>query len=80
MPEGRTALLQAESFFGVELLHHHDTYETVFVTDDVKTFCQTWDVAAATLGSYENCDYLLGPTADDYIAWSRSRYHTTVYA
>ncbi|CAE7240666.1 CSMD1 [Symbiodinium sp. CCMP2456] len=67
--ECSSALDQAETFFGVELLYHHDTYETVFVTDDVRAFCQTWDVAAATLGSYENCDYLLGPTADDYIAW-----------
>jgi len=67
--ECSSALDQAETFFGVELLYHHDTFETVFVTEDVKTFCEVWDVAAAYLGSYENCDYLLGPTADDYIAW-----------
>ena len=61
--------VQAETFFGVELLYHHDTYETLFVTEDVREFCATWKVAASALGTYANCDYLLGPTADDFIAW-----------
>ena len=39
------------------------------MTEDVRAFCETWKVAVSTMGSYEDCDYLLGPTADDYMAW-----------
>lgn len=39
---------------------------------DIKEFCQSWNLAAAALGSFHVCDYQHGPTADDYIAWSSS--------
>ncbi|CAJ1381182.1 unnamed protein product [Effrenium voratum] len=64
-----SSLDQAESFFGVRLNFHHDKYETLFETELVIEFCQTWRVAASGLGTLEDCDYQHGPTADDYIAW-----------
>jgi len=68
-PECTSSLDQAESFFGVKLNYHHSKYETLFQTLLMTEFCESWTLAADTLGSFESCDYQHGPTADDYIAW-----------
>eukprot|EP00435_Cladocopium_sp_Y103_P015994 s2068_g3.t4 len=68
-PECTTSLDQAENFYGVKLNYHHNKYETLFHTLLAREFCQSWNLAAAAMGSFHSCDYQHGPTADDYIAW-----------
>ena len=62
------SLDQAESFYGVRLNYHHSKFETLFETTLAREFCDSWRLAAVSLGSYEACGYH-APSADDYIAW-----------
>ena len=74
-----SSLAQAEDLFGVKLNYHHDTFETVFITNLTQQFCGDWELATNNLSSFENCGFVHGPTADDYIAWQISVDEALLY-
>lgn len=74
-----SSLAQAEDLFGVKLNYHHDTFETVFITNVTQQFCVDWELASSELGSFEECAFVHGPTADDYIAWQISMDEALLY-
>ncbi|CAK8989567.1 unnamed protein product [Durusdinium trenchii] len=68
----KLSVLQAENLFHVDLHHHYDTFEVLYLTSQMRRFCSEWQLAVKALGSYEDCAVQFGPTADDYIAWHTS--------
>ncbi|CAJ1433508.1 unnamed protein product, partial [Effrenium voratum] len=78
-PDCISSIAQAEDLFGVKLNYHHDTFETVFITDLTKEFCLNWELATAALPGYGDCGVVHGPTADDYVAWQISMEQTLLY-
>ncbi|CAE7321555.1 SELP [Symbiodinium sp. CCMP2456] len=72
-PSCLSELSEAEAFYGIQLLHHHDTFETVYYTSLFQQHCAARDTVLSQLGSYEDCDFVHGPTADGYMAWLLSQ-------
>ena len=61
------SLARAAAFAGPGLAGHFDTHETVFRSDKRRAFCAEWRAWYADHAPA--CDPVLGPTADDYMAW-----------
>lgn len=78
-PGCQATLTQAEDLFGVKLNYHHDTFETVFITNLTQQFCRDWELAVNSLEGFERCGVVFGPTADDYIAWQISMDEPLLY-
>eukprot|EP00439_Symbiodinium_sp_Y106_P055192 s237_g7.t1 len=72
-PSCLSELSEAEAFYGIQLLHHHDTFETVYYTSLFQQHCAARETVLSQLGSYENCHFVHGPTADGYMAWLLSQ-------
>ena len=73
------SLRRAAAFAGAPPTGHFDLHEMVFRSDLRGAFCAAWRAWYA--GHAPACDPVLGPTADDYMAWlTRRGPATATYA